>query len=78
MDKLNNEKQKLLSEKSNYLDIIKQIEKEILEKEKQIANTCKIENGGHKWISEREDGPYGERYTFCERCKIDYYGGYMH
>lgn len=78
IEKLNYEKQKLLSDKSKYQVIIKKIEKEILEKEMQIVNVCKKNNNGHKWISESEDGPYGEKYTFCERCRIDYYGGYMH
>ena len=25
--------------------------------------------GGHKWITEREGGLYGETYSYCEKCK---------
>ena len=27
---------------------------------------------GHDLYSEREDGPYGERYTYCTRCNYNY------
>ena len=49
------------------------------ETKKQIAKLClKENNNDHTWTTEREDGPYGERFTFCEKCGIDYYGGQFH
>ena len=42
------------------------------EKKSLIEKQC-IENG-HKWITEREKGPYGEKFTFCKLCKINLYG----
>lgn len=75
---LNNEKQQLIKDKTNYLTMVKNIEKEIENKEREISRICKSVNNGHKWITERESGLYGENFTFCQQCKIDYYGGYFH
>lgn len=75
---LNEEKNKLMNDKINYLRMIKTIEKEIENKEIEISRICKSVNNGHEWVTERESGPYGESFTFCKKCKIDYYGGYFH
>ena len=75
---LNKEKNKLMNDKINYLRIVKTIEKEIENKEIEISRICKSVNNGHDWITERESGPYGESFTFCKQCKIDYYGRYFH
>ena len=72
------EKSSLIEEKYRCLQRIKEIESSIKEKNYQISLICKKENNGHIWKTEREDGPYGERYTFCEKCYIDYYGDYYH
>jgi len=42
------------------------------EKKAIIKKQC-IKNG-HKWVTEREKGPYGEKFTFCKLCKIKLYG----
>tara|TARA_X000000950_G_scaffold265505_1_gene339858 strand:+ start:460 stop:714 length:255 start_codon:yes stop_codon:yes gene_type:complete len=84
MDDLKNESQlidennQLLAEKEKYIQYIRTIDKKIQDNKYKIVEQCKIKNNGHKWISEREEGPYGERFTFCERCKISYYGDYFH
>ena len=54
------------------------MEKDINKKNYEIANLCKIENNGHKWITERETGPYGEKITYCKICKIDLYQNSFH
>ena len=40
---------------------------------------CIEKNGEHEWISEREEGLYGERFTFCKYCRVDIYDNtYLH
>ena len=81
MEEINNLRQQrssLIEKKYEYSKKIKEIETSIKEKSYEIANICKKNNNGHIWISEREDCLYGERYTFCKICEIDYYGGYFH
>ena len=69
----------LQNKKFEYLSKITNIENEIKKSKREIAKTCLKENNNtHLWITETEDGPYGERFTFCEKCKIDYYGGHFH
>jgi len=58
--KLNN----LINIKYNYLDKLKDIEKEIEEIQKNIVDECK-----HDWIREREPGQYGELITICSKCR---------
>lgn len=53
--------------------ILQNIKQQILNTNYEISNKCI-----HKWITEREDGPYGERFTFCEKCRISNYGDYHH
>jgi hypothetical protein len=72
------EKNNLIKEKCNLLNKIKLLEKDINKKNYQIANLCKIENNGHKWITQRETGPYGEKITYCKICKIDLYQNSFH
>ena len=44
-----------------------------------ISKKCLDKNGKHEWKSEREEGLYGERYTFCKHCKVDAYDNrYLH
>ena len=50
---------------------------EIKEVNMLIVKKCK-ETTGHKWVSEREPWMYGERFTYCEHCRVDYYDSYMH
>ena len=78
LEKLNNERNQLLSDKNTYIKMIEQIEKNILNKGIEISRECSKQNNGHQWTSEREEGPYGERFTYCQKCKVDYYGNYFH
>jgi|SaaInlStandDraft_7_1057024.scaffolds.fasta_scaffold228419_1 hypothetical protein len=71
-------KQKLTEEKKNLLKQLENIEKDMKNNNYQIANQCKKDNNGHKMVNERDEGLYGERYTFCSECGIDYYGDYFH
>jgi hypothetical protein len=41
-----------------------------LKKKKIIIKNCFKINKDHKWITVREKGPYGEKFTFCKFCKI--------
>ena len=69
----------LRNKKFEYLSKVQNIEKQMEETKKQIAKLClKENNNDHKWTTERDDGPYGERFTFCEKCGIDYYDGQFH
>ena len=33
----------------------------------------KIEDCKHEWIKEREPGQYGELWTYCKNCRVDYF-----
>tara|TARA_B100000161_G_C33406979_1_gene349153 strand:+ start:137 stop:439 length:303 start_codon:yes stop_codon:yes gene_type:complete len=62
----------------NYEKMAKKKKEEIKEINKLIAKKCK-ETKGHKWVSEREPYMYGERFTYCEYCRTDYYNhAYYH
>ena len=43
-----------------------------IQNKKDIYNLCK-KNTGHKIISEREQGPYGIVFHYCEYCGYEYY-----
>lgn len=47
---------------------IKKIENLIEETQKKIVQSC-----NHEWVTEREDGQYGELYTTCKKCGLDRY-----
>ena len=62
---------KLVNLKHQYLKKIELINFQIEENNKIIVERCN--NKGHEWITEREPGMYGENFTFCNNCKVDYY-----
>ena len=65
--------------KIKYTQLIKDIEDEILQTNVLIAKKCEEKNDGHLWIRERESCMYGETFTYCKHCNIDYYNrSYMH
>ena len=78
INRLFSEKNNLLEEKLHLTNKLKLLEKDIQNKNYEIANLCKTENNGHKWITEREAGPYGEKFTYCRICKIDLYQNSFH
>ena len=68
----------LQSKMYEYEEKAKKTKGEIKEINKLIAKKCK-ETKGHKWVSEREPYMYGERFTYCEYCRADYYdNSYYH
>ena len=77
-DDLNNKIKKLLNEKYECELRIKLLDKEVIKTKYEISKKCLIINKKHKWITEIEEGPYGERFTYCEMCKINYYNDYFH
>lgn len=38
-----------------------------------LSNQCEKKNNGHKWVKGRDEGPYGESFTYCQNCNCDYY-----
>lgn len=77
INRLFNDRNNLVNEKCNLLNKLKLLEKDINNKNYEIANLCKIQNG-HMWITEREGGIYGEKFTYCKICKIDLYQNSFH
>lgn len=69
---LEDHKSQLYKLKAQYERKCKEIEELITLTNSYIAKKCEEENGGHKWITEREDCMYGERFTFCKDCRVDY------
>ncbi len=65
MDEINKNLKELIKLKYEYQDKLNNIEKEISKLETDKINICR-----HEWITEREDGMYGERFTYCRRCGV--------
>ena len=78
INRLFDDKNNLVKEKLNLINKLKLLENDIKNKNYEIANHCKIVNNGHKWITEREGGVYGEKFTYCKICKIDLYQNSFH
>lgn len=53
----------------------KKCEARIAEIDKILSeHKCKeVKNCRHEWIKEREPGQYGELWTYCKNCRVDYY-----
>ena len=58
----------LIKEKREYIQKIDYLQHSIRVLEEKKAFFC-YSMGGHKWVTEREDGIYGETFTYCEICK---------
>ena len=52
---------------NNLIELNKKLEFKRIE---IIKKNCININNSHKWITKREKGPYGEKYTFCKFCNI--------
>ena len=58
--------------KYEYIDKIKELEAEIEKIICEKYKECKeINNGQHIWVSEREEGPYGEIFHYCKYCNYE-------
>ena len=71
MESLTTYKQGLIHERSEYYRRIKELDAKIKFAEEQVYEECLKEHGGHVWVSEREAGPYGQRYRYCKHCRIE-------
>ena len=72
-------KKKVLDEQSYCYNRISILKDHIKDINRLISKKCIEKNGEHEWISEREEGLYGERYTFCKHCRVDIYDNtYLH
>lgn len=60
----------LIQEKKDYLDKINSLNKQIEEIKYTKYDICSKK--GHNLITEREQGPYGERFTYCTICNLEY------
>ena len=65
MEKVFERKKKLVNEKYELLNRLKQIELTLEDLQITIVNNCK-----HEWVTKREEGMYGERYTICKNCGV--------
>jgi len=63
-----NQIKELIKEKHEYIQKIDNLQHSIRMLEEKKSFFC-YSTGGHKWITEREDGLYGELFTYCEKCK---------
>ena len=63
MEKVFERKKALVLEKHELQKRLKQIELTLEDLQITIENNCK-----HEWITKREEGIYGERYTICKNC----------
>lgn len=62
MDKLDD----LYDKKYKLLYELKVIDEQIKVLEKERISKC-----NHEWVTEREQGIYGEKYTYCKNCGIN-------
>ena len=65
MEKVFERKKELVNEKYELLNRLKQIELTLEDLQITIVNNCK-----HEWVTKREEGMYGERYTICKHCGV--------
>jgi len=54
--------------KCEYEQKIREIHIEVQDEKNRLYGECIIMHGGHELVTEREQGPYGERFTYCKRC----------
>ena len=67
MEELKLEKEKLLFLKYELSAYLKNVESKINNVQQKIYGHCK-KTTGHKIIREREEGPYGETFYYCQLC----------
>lgn len=70
LDKL---KSTLYQQKKYHENQISIINSKLIETNLLISKKCKKINGSHKWITEREEGIYGEKFRYCKNCRVDIY-----
>ena len=65
MEKVFESKKALVLEKHELQKRLKQIELTLEDLQITIVNNCI-----HEWVTKREEGMYGERYTICKKCGV--------
>jgi hypothetical protein len=69
IDEYNQSITELRRDTEMYARKIEYFQQHIYEIEKNKQMYCK-RTGGHTWKTEREQGLYGELFTYCEICKL--------
>ena len=67
MDELKKKQQELLKLKTELLQKINDIDEQLLNNRFRIIEECG-KTTGHEFVTERELGMYGERFTWCKHC----------
>jgi len=67
MDELKKKQQELLKLKTELLQKINDIDEKLLNNRFRIIEECG-KTTGHEFVTERELGMYGERFTWCKHC----------
>lgn len=67
MEELKKKQQELLKLKSELLQKINDIDEKLLNNRFRIIEECG-KTTGHEFVTERELGMYGERFTWCKHC----------
>ena len=67
MDELKKKQQELLKLKTELLQKINDIDEQLLNNRFRIIEECG-KTTGHEFVTERELGIYGERFTWCKHC----------
>ena len=70
MEALKQKKIDLYTKKKELQDELQTIERELNKTTNHIVSYC-LKTTGHKLISERESGIYGETFTYCELCDYE-------
>ena len=55
-------------ELNNALFIVDKLRNDLNSKKKELINICPHTNK----IRKRDDGPYGERYWYCDKCNLEF------
>ena len=63
---------KLKSQKKVIKKQLEIINDKIYQYKRRLIEDCRNSDTGHIWKTEREDGPYGEKFTWCSRCNCCY------
>lgn len=69
IDEYNQSITEMRKETEMYMRKIEYIQQQMNELEKNKQLYCK-RTMGHKWKTEREEGIYGELFTYCETCNL--------
>ncbi len=56
------------TELNNALSMVDKLRNELNNKKKTLLNICPHTDK----IRKRENGPYGERYWYCDKCKLEF------